>query len=157
MRAHEGGTGVARGYVVTRPSWLVRVAMAPMTKVLNPAMRRLAGRPHFQMAALVRHTGRRSGRQYVTPVGAQLAGNTVVIPLTFGTESDWSRNVRAAGGCSLRLGGTDYDAIAPEVVGAGDAEPVVRAAYRGWQRGMFRMLGIKQFLLLRLAPSPERP
>ena len=63
MSAHEGDARVAStGYVVTRPSWFVRVVMGPMTKVLNPAMRRLAGRPHFQMAALVRHTGRRSGR-----------------------------------------------------------------------------------------------
>jgi deazaflavin-dependent oxidoreductase (nitroreductase family) len=151
MSAHERGAAVAGGYVVTQPSWFVRAAMTPMTKVLNPAMRRLAGRPHFQMAALVQHTGRRSGRQYLTPVGAQLAGNTVVIPLTFGTESDWSRNVRAAGGCSIRLGGTDYDATAPEVISAREAKPVVRAAYSGWQRGMFRMLGIKQFLLLRVA------
>jgi deazaflavin-dependent oxidoreductase (nitroreductase family) len=148
---HREASAAGAGYLVTRPSWFVRVAMGPMTKMLNPPMRRLAGRPHFQMAALVRHTGRRSGRQYVTPVGAQLTGNTVVIPLTFGTESDWSRNVRAAGGCSIRLGGTDYDAVAPEVVSAGEAKTVVRAAYSGWQRGMFRMLGIKQFLLLRLA------
>jgi len=154
MSAHEGDARVASaGYVVTRPSWFVRFAMGPMTKVLNPAMRRLAGRPHFQMAALVRHTGRRSGRQYVTPVGAQLTGNTVVIPLTFGTESDWSRNVRAAGGCSIRLGGTDYDAVAPEVLSAGEARPVVRSAYTAWQRGMFRMLGIKQFLLLQVAAA----
>jgi deazaflavin-dependent oxidoreductase (nitroreductase family) len=125
--------------------------MGPMTKVLNPAIRRLAGRPHFQMAALVRHAGRRSGRQYVTPVGAMLTGKTIVIPLTFGTESDWSRNVRAAGGCSIKLGGTDYDAVAPEVLSAAKARPVIRAAYGGWQRGMFRMLGIKQFLLLRVA------
>jgi len=152
MSAHDGDAQVASaGYVVTRPSWFVRVAMGPMTKVLNPVIRKMAGRPHFRMAALVRHTGRRSGRQYVTPVGAELTGNTVVIPLTFGTESDWSRNVRAAGGCSIRLGGTDYDAVAPEVLSAGEARPVVRSAYSAWQRGMFRMLGIKQFLLLQVA------
>jgi hypothetical protein len=40
---------------MTRPSLFVRVVMGPMTKVLNPAIRRLAGRPHVQMAALVRH------------------------------------------------------------------------------------------------------
>jgi len=152
MSAHDDDAQAATaGYVVTRPSWFVRVAMGPMTTVLNPAMRRLAGRPPCPMAALGRHTGRRSGRQYVTPVGAQLAGNTVVIPLTFGTESDWSRNVRATGGCSIRLGGTDYDAVAPEVLSAAEARPVVRSAYTAWQRGMFRMLGIKQFLLLRVA------
>ena len=152
MSAHDGDAQVASaGYVVTRPSWFVRVAMGPMTKVLNPVIRKVAGRPHFRMAALVRHTGRRSGRQYVTPVGAELTGNTVVIPLTFGTESDWSRNVRAAGGCSIRLGGIDYDAVAPEVLSAGEARPVLRSAYSAWQRGMFRMLGIKQFLLLQVA------
>ena len=130
MSAADGDARVASaGYVVTRPSWFVRVAMGPMTKVLNPAIRKLAGRRHFQMAALVRHTGRKSGRQYVTPVGAQLTGNTVVIPLTFGTESDWSRNVRAAGGCSIRLGGTDYDAVAPEVVSAREAGPRVAARH----------------------------
>ena len=151
MSAADGDARVASaGYVVTRPSWFVRVAMGPMTKVLNPVIRKVAGRPHFRMAALVRHTGRRSGRQYVTPVGAELTGNTVVIPLTFGTESDWSRNVRAAGGCSIRLGGTDYDAVAPEVLSAGEARPVLRSAYSAWQRGMFRMIGIKQFLLLRV-------
>ena len=151
MSAHDGDAQVtSAGYVVTRPSMFVRVAMGPMTKVLNPVIRKMAGRPHFRMAALVRHTGRRSGRQYVTPVGAELTGNTVVIPLTFGTESDWSRNVRAAGGCSIRLGGTDYDAVAPEVLSAGEARPVVRSAYSAWQRGMFRMIGIKQFLLLRV-------
>jgi deazaflavin-dependent oxidoreductase (nitroreductase family) len=125
--------------------------MGPMTKILNPVMRRLAGRPHFQMAALIRHTGRRSGRQYVTPVGAHLAGNLVVIPLTFGTESDWSRNVRSAGGCSIRLGGVDYEAVQPEVVSAEAARPAVRSAYSPVQRAMFRMLGIKGYLMLRLA------
>lgn len=43
------------------PSLLVRVAMRPMTKVLNPLVGRLAGRRHFPMAAQLRHAGRRSG------------------------------------------------------------------------------------------------
>ena len=154
MSAHEGEAGMtSAGYLAARPSGFVRVAMGPMTKVLNPVMRKLAGRPHVQMIALLRHTGRRSGRQYTTPVGAQLAGDTVVIPLTFGTESDWSRNVRAAGGCSIRLGGVDYEAVQPQVVTAGEARPVVRPAYSGMQRAMFRVLGIKSFLLLRLAAN----
>ena len=125
--------------------------MGPTTKVLNPVIRRLAGRPHFRMAALIRHVGRRSGRQYETPAGARLSGNTFVIPLTFGSDSDWSRNVRAAGGCSIRLNGLDYEATAPEVVSAAEAGPVVRSAFGPVVRASFRMLGIRQFLLLRLA------
>ena len=154
MSAHEGEAGLtSAGYPATRPSGVVRVAMGPMTKVLNPVMRKMAGRRHVQMIALVRHTGRRSGRQYTTPVGAHLAGDTVVIPLTFGTQSDWSRNVRAAGGCSIRLGGVDYETVQPRVATAEEARPVVRSAYSGMQRAMFRMLGIKGFLLLRLAAN----
>ena len=136
---------------VVRPSWLVRVVMRPMTRVLNPAMMKLAGRRHVMMAVQVRHVGRRSGRSYVTPAGARLAGDTVVIPLTFGNQSDWSRNVRAAGGCSIRLDGTDYTATQPELADWAQAGPAVRAAFNPVLRAGFKMLGIRQFLLLKLA------
>ena len=136
---------------VVRPSRLVAVVMAPLTKVLNPLMRKLAGRRHVMMAAQIRHVGRRSGRPYVTPVGARLTGNTFVIPLTFGNSSDWSRNVRAAGGCEIRLDGTDYRAVQPELADRDQAAPVVRAAFGPVPRAMFRMLGIRQYLLLHRA------
>jgi len=163
MTAQDGDAQVASGdarvasagYVVTRPSRFVRVAMGPMTKVLNPMIRKMAGRPHFRMAALIGHTGRKSGRRYQTPAGARLTGDTFVIPLTFGSGSDWSRNVRAAGGCSIRLDGVDYEAVDPEVVSKVKARPVVRSAFSPVERGMFRMLGIKQFLLLRVAYTPS--
>ena len=100
---------------VVRPSWFVRIVIGPTTKVLNPAMLKLAGRRHVPMAAQVRHVGRKSGRQYVTPVGAGRVGGTFVIPLTFGNQSDWSRNVRAAGGGTIRLDGVDYPVSRPEL------------------------------------------
>ena len=138
---------------VVRPSRLVAVVMGPLTKVLNPLMRKLAGRRHVMMAAQIRHVGRRSGRPYVTPAGARLTGDTFVIPLTFGNTSDWSRNVRAAGGCEIRLDGTDYRAVQPELADRDQAAPVVRAAFGPVERAMFRMLGIRQYLLLRRADS----
>jgi len=138
---------------VVRPSRLVAVVMAPLTKVLNPVMRKLAGRRHVMMAAQIRHVGRRSGRPYVTPAGARLTGDTFVIPLTFGNTSDWSRNVRAAGGCEIRLDGTDYRAVQPELADRDQAAPVIRAAFGPVERTMFRMLGIRQYLLLRRADS----
>jgi deazaflavin-dependent oxidoreductase (nitroreductase family) len=138
-------------HTVVRPSRLVAVVMGPLTKMLNPVMLKLAGRRHMPMAAQIRHVGRRSGRQYVTPAGARLAGDTFVIPLTFGTTSDWSRNVRAAGGCVIRLDGTDYEAVQPELADRDQAAPVVRAAFGPVERAMLRMLGIRQYLLLRRA------
>jgi len=138
---------------VVRPSRLVAVVMAPLTTVLNPVMLKLAGRRRVRMAAQIRHVGRRSGRPYVTPAGARLAGDTFVIPLTFGNSSDWSRNVRAAGGCTIRLDGTDYRAVQPELAGRDEAAPLLRAAFGPVERAMFRMLGIRQYLLLRRADS----
>jgi deazaflavin-dependent oxidoreductase (nitroreductase family) len=114
-------------------------------------MRKLAGRRHVMMAAQIRHVGRRSGRPYVTPAGARLTGDTFVIPLTFGNSSDWSRNVRAAGGCEIRLDGTDYRAVQPELADRDQAAPVVRTAFGPVERAMFRMLGIRQYLLLHRA------
>jgi deazaflavin-dependent oxidoreductase (nitroreductase family) len=146
-------TQAASPPAVVRPSCLVAVVMGPLTKVLNPVMRKLAGRRHMPMAAEIRHVGRRSGRPYVTPAGARLTGDTFVIPLTFGNQSDWSRNVRAAGGCTIRLEGTEYRAVQPELADRDQAAPVVRAAFGPVERAMFRMLGIRQYLLLRRADS----
>jgi deazaflavin-dependent oxidoreductase (nitroreductase family) len=139
---------------VVRPSPVVRVVMGPMTRVLNPLIRKLAGRRHFMMAAQIHHVGRRSGRTYVTPASASLAGDLIVIPLTFGNQSDWSRNVRAAGGARIRRGGVDYQAVRPELVDSADAREVVRQAYGPFQRAAFRMLGIRQVMVLRLAGRP---
>ena len=68
------------------PSPLVRHVVRPMTRVLNPAIRRLAGRRHPALARLG-HRGRRSGREYVTPVSAHLTGDTFVVPAMIGTGS----------------------------------------------------------------------
>jgi len=135
------------------PSLLVRVAMRPMTRVLNPLIRKLAGRRHFRMAAEIRHIGRKSGRAYVTPAGAHVSGDVAVIPLTFGNQSDWSKNVRAAGGCSIRADGQDYTATEPELVNRGDAGPLLRSAFGPMERAGFRLLGIKQYLRLRVVPE----
>jgi hypothetical protein len=57
------------------PSKHVRIFLLPLTKMLNPLILGLAGRRHFRMAGELRHLGRRSGRQYVTPVGARQANS----------------------------------------------------------------------------------
>lgn len=137
------------------PSPIVRRVMGPMTNALNPLMRRLAGRRHVPMIGRIHHTGRRSGRAYVTPVGVRvLPDGRILIPLTFGNQSDWVRNVRAAGACTVRINGHDHPAHSLRFADAADPEirALIRTAYRR-QRPMFRMLGITQFLLLEPAPT----
>jgi len=129
--------------------------MGPMTRPLNPLIVKAAGRRHFGMAAQIRHTGRRSGRSYTTPASARISGDVAVIPLTFGSQSDWSRNVRAAGGCSIRLNGRDYDLTQPELLSVADVQPLIRSIFSPTQRAAFRMLGIRQVMRLRVAgPQP---
>jgi deazaflavin-dependent oxidoreductase (nitroreductase family) len=136
------------------PSLLVRLVMGPMTKVLNPLIRKLAGRRHFFMAGLVHHHGRRSGRGYVTPVGARHHQGTIVIPLTFGSRSDWCRNVMAAGRCRIRTAGVDYDAADARLLGRDEARPAVRLAFNPMERLTFRLLSIRQFMVLTATPAP---
>jgi deazaflavin-dependent oxidoreductase (nitroreductase family) len=149
-RAARGSPGILEPVA---PSLVVKVVMRPMTKMLNPFIRKLAGRRHFRMAAQIRHTGRRSGRAYMTPAGARRSGDLIVIPLTFGNQSDWSRNVRAAGGCSIRLNGQDYDTTQPEFLSAQQADPLVRTAFSPLERASFTMLGIRQFMILHIMPG----
>jgi deazaflavin-dependent oxidoreductase (nitroreductase family) len=139
------------------PAPFVRIVVRPMTKVLNPLVGKLAGRRHFAMAAQIHHVGRSSGRPYVTSAGARLSGETIVIPLTFGNRSDWSRNVRAAGGCSIRLKGRDYAATEPKLLDVQDARPLIRAAFSPLERASFRLLGIRQVLSLQGVPAAARP
>jgi deazaflavin-dependent oxidoreductase (nitroreductase family) len=128
-----------------------------MTKVLNPLIVKLAGRRHFAMAARIRHVGRRSGRTYTTPVSARRSGDMVVIALTFGNQSDWSRNVRAAGGASIRIEGEDYDVTRPQVMSRQEAKPLVQAAFSPANRAGFRMLGIKQVMTLQVVSAEHLP
>ena len=114
-------------------------------------MIKLAGRRHMRMAAQIRHVGRRSAG-HTSLCRARLTGDTFVIPLTFGNQSDWSRNVRR-GGCEIRLDGAEYRADRPQFVDGPEARAVVRQAFGPAERAMFRVLGIRQYLLLRRAAS----
>jgi deazaflavin-dependent oxidoreductase (nitroreductase family) len=139
------------------PSLIVKVVMRPMTKILNPLIVKLAGGRHFHMAAQVRHVGRRSGRTYATPVSARRSGDTVLIALTFGNQSDWSRNIRSAGGGTIRIDGEDFDVTQPQVMSRHEAKPLVQSAFSPLERAGFRMLGIRQVMVLRVASAKHAP
>lgn len=80
---------------------------------VNGMALRLVGHAAF---ADLEHAGRKSGIVRHTPVRAFRAGETVVIGLNFGRQSDWYRNIKAAGICRLRLGGERLTLGAPALV-----------------------------------------
>ena len=65
--------------------------------------------------AVVIHRGRKSGRTFQTPLWAFRRGNGFVIALTYGSESDWVRNVLAAGGCEIAARRRRYQVGIPTV------------------------------------------
>ncbi len=92
------------------PPWLARLNR----RAVNRLAATFAGRaPGF---GIVIHTGRRSGRAYRTPVNAFRDGNDYLIALTYGAETDWVRNVLAAGGCALLTRGREVRLASPRIV-----------------------------------------
>ena len=80
------------------------------TLVLPTAGRRISA------YAVLRHTGRRSGRTYLTPVGAYPFADGFVMGLTYGPTVDWCRNVLASDNAVLRWRGKDYALERPELI-----------------------------------------
>lgn len=83
--------------------------------VLNPKALETAGTPGAS-ASIVRHRGRSSGTVYETPVGAYRADGAIFIALPYGTDTDWYRNLRAAGGGEVVHEGTTHPVGPPEVL-----------------------------------------
>jgi deazaflavin-dependent oxidoreductase (nitroreductase family) len=119
------------------------------TRVLNPLILSLAGSRRLPVFAIIYHRGRRSGHSYSTPLGARPTADGFIIPLTFGKQADWFRNVQAAGGCVIRWKGADYPLIEPEVVDWATA----RSAFYPIERIAIPLIRIEQFVLLRNAPK----
>lgn len=92
------------------PRILTRYMRGYMNKVV---LHRLAGHAAF---ADLEHVGRRSGMVRHTPVRAFRRRDQVVIGINFGRESDWLKNIQAAGRCRMRLGGEQLELGAPRVV-----------------------------------------
>ena len=112
-------------------------------KVQNPLTMRVAGKKNRDLAAL-HHTGRRSGREYVVPVLAHRTGQSFLIPLSYGTNVDWLRNVMASGGCAIDHDGVRYDTVTPAIVPITDAGRYLTSR----RMRMFGLLGIESFLRL---------
>ena len=80
--------------------------------------------------AVVHHVGRKSGRRYRTPVVAFRTTTGFVIPMTYGRDVDWARNlVKARGGELVQLG-RRFTVHNPRVVSGSVAYPHLPAGVR---------------------------
>jgi deazaflavin-dependent oxidoreductase (nitroreductase family) len=130
-------------------SFVVRAQRRVNKAVFNPTQMQTAGRPGAY-AAVVRHTGRTSGRTYETPVGAEPTDDGFVIALVYGRESDWLKNVLAAESATIVHEGREFEVECPVVVPIGTAI----GDFPADSRGSLRLVGVTDCLRLRhVAPT----
>jgi deazaflavin-dependent oxidoreductase (nitroreductase family) len=92
------------------PRRLAKFNRIATNRVLGPLARFLPG------FAVVSHVGRRSGRSYRTPVNLFRRRDDYVIALTYGADSQWVRNVLAAGAVDIETRGRHVHLVDPTVV-----------------------------------------
>jgi len=110
--------------------------------VTNPLMRTVAWL--VPPLAVVHHVGRKSGNAYRTPVLAFPSAKGFVIPMPYGRDVDWARNLAAAEGGEIEQGGRRTSVRNPLIVSFEAAEPELPAAVRD----VFRALDLPGYTLL---------
>jgi len=123
----------------------------PFPRALSRRLRGRAGRVALRFAGHVAladlaHVGRRSGVVRHTPVRAFRSGGQVVIGLNFGRESDWLKNIQAAGGCRMHLGHDVLELGPPRLVPVADGVA-----------GMPRLFGLALRYVVRTADCVVMP
>ncbi len=89
-------------------------------KYMNPVFLRV-GR-YLPSFAIVKHRGRKSGKDYETVVSAFRKGNLLAIGLAHG-KTNWVKNVLAAGEADVHLFRRDVHITNPRVLPAGTDSP----------------------------------
>ena len=98
---------------------------------------------HLPGFGIVIHTGRKSGREYRTPVNVFAIPGGYLLSLTYGPKTDWVRNVLAAGGCDLQTHGHSEHLRSPELL-----HDPTRQAMPWAVRQILGVIGVEDFLRL---------
>jgi deazaflavin-dependent oxidoreductase (nitroreductase family) len=101
------------------PGALARFNRVVTNRIVTPFARRLSG------FCVLRHTGRKTGNSYETPVNAWRDGDLVFVALTYGPDVDWLKNTMAAEGSVMVMQGEEITVGAPEIVSNGDVSAVL--------------------------------
>ena len=124
--------------------------LRPLMRVINPRVVRAVERRQSSFG-LVHHIGRRSGITFRTPVDVARSSVGVLISLPYGPETNWCRNVLAAGHCVITIGGEELELVQPEVLLTGEVQAMLTPdKMRQWQGE-----GIAHYLLPKYAPATE--
>src|SRR5262245_43894026 len=91
------------------PRWLARFNLQVTNRILGPLARHVPG------IGIIIHAGRKTHRQYRTPVMIFRRSSRFIIALTYRRESEWVKNVLAEGGCELETQGRTIRLTHPRI------------------------------------------
>lgn len=120
-----------------RKRWLAKINIAFTNRITSLFASWLPG------FGILTHVGRKSRRVYRTPVNVFRASNGFIIALTYSSQSEWVKNVLAAGGCELKSRGRKYQLSAPTVV----RDPT-RRRFPFPVRTVLRIVGADEYMAL---------
>ncbi|WP_426322884.1 nitroreductase family deazaflavin-dependent oxidoreductase [Microbacterium sp. E-13] len=109
-----------------------------LVKLTEPIANALAGRRWFPLWAILHHRGRKSGRTYRTPVAVlpTVDPEIVLIGLPWGRNTNWARNVVAAGSAELTRSGATRSVSLPRIVESAEAAALARPPFRSLVKRM---------------------
>jgi deazaflavin-dependent oxidoreductase (nitroreductase family) len=93
-----------------RKRWLAKINIAFTNRITGLFAGWLPG------FGILAHVGRKSGKVYRTPVNVFRASSGFIITLTYSSQSEWVKNVLAAGGCELETREKKYKLSSPKIV-----------------------------------------
>jgi deazaflavin-dependent oxidoreductase (nitroreductase family) len=125
-----------------RKRWVAAFNLAVTNRITSRFAARLPG------FGILTHVGRKSGKVYRTPVNVFRVPEGFLIALTYGRESEWVKNVLAAGGCELETQAVQYRLSAPTVV-----HDPARRRFPLFVRTVLRLIGANDFMQLSISPA----
>lgn len=128
------------------PLWIGRLNRVGLNRLTRPLA------PHLPGFGVIEHRGRRSGRLYRTPINVFATPTGYLIALTYGADTDWLRNLRAAGEAVLVVRGRRVRVTEPRLY----RDPG-RQGIPAVPRLVIRLAGVDQFLTVTRAGGYENP
>ena len=120
--------------------------LRPFTRrFVNPITRLVAAwLPGF---GILSYRGRKSGKDYRTPMNVFQLGDEYVFALTYGPDVQWVKNIMAAGECQLVTRGRTLRLIGPRLF-----HDPQRSLMPALVRPFLGSMRVSEFLRMRIAP-----
>ena len=145
------GFVVSRGFTLIlrhRPKRILDATRMLFGRVLNPALMWFSDRIGLDQSIMY-HVGRTSGREYATPLCVSSTPDGFIVPVVFGPDVDWLRNLRETPEAKLLHEGTTY-AVRAQVI---DADEALRGAGGSPGCSCWDEFRVQEFVLLRPADA----